>query len=294
MCKKKLFFLLLLFFLLVRNVSGADAIIGGETVYVVKKGDTLERIGAKFGVNWKNVARKNNIDLKKFLRIGQKLKINNRKIVPLVLKEGIVINIPDRMLYFFKKGKPEMVFPVGLGMPSWNGMTRWRTPVGKFKVTQKAKNPTWYVPESIQQKMKMQGDEVKIAVPPGKENPLGRYAVKTTFHGILIHETIYPASVYQFRSHGCIRVLPEHMENFFERIKINAQGEIIYRPVKVAVSEKGRVFLEAHKDVYERIGDLRTEAKKMIKEKKLLHKVNWQKVEKVVNEKSGVAEDVSL
>ena len=34
--------------------SSADLIIGGETEYVVKKGDTLELIGAKLGLTGKD------------------------------------------------------------------------------------------------------------------------------------------------------------------------------------------------------------------------------------------------
>jgi len=269
-------------------------IIGGETVYAVEKGDTFELISAKLGVNWKNIAKRNTLDSKKILRVGQKLKINTRKIVPKVIHDGIVVNIPERMLYLFKKGKLKSAFPVGLGMPSWRGITRWRTPVGKFRVIKKLKNPTWYVPESIQRKMKMRGETVKTVIQPGPQNPLGRYAIKISIRGILIHETIWPSTIYQYKSHGCIRVLPNHMEKFFEEVKTNTIGELIYSPVKVAVSEKGRVFLEVHRDSYGKVKDLRTEARRVIQERGVAHRVNWQKVDAVLKGKSGIAEDVTL
>lgn len=279
---------------IIPHLSEAHMIVGGETVYVVEKGDAFELIGAKLGVNWKNIAKRNNLDSKKILRVGQKLKVNTRKIVPKVMHDGIVINIPDRMLYLFEKGKLKNVFPVGLGMPSWRGVTRWRTPVGKFRVIKKLTNPTWYVPESIQRKMKMRGESVKTVIQPGPQNPLGRYAIKISIRGILIHETIWPSTVYQYKSHGCIRVLPKHMEKFFEEVKINTTGELIYRPVKVAVSEKGRVFLEVHRDSYGKVKDLRIEARRVIQEWGVAHRVNWQKVDAVLKGKSGIAEDVTL
>jgi len=43
-----------------------------------------------------------------------------------------------------------MFFPVGLGMPQWKGMTRWRTPAETFTIAGKERNLVWYVPESIQ------------------------------------------------------------------------------------------------------------------------------------------------
>jgi L,D-transpeptidase ErfK/SrfK len=263
-------------------------IIGGETVYHVKKGDTLELIGAKLGLNWRNLVQENRIDLKKHLRIGQEIIANNRKIVPKIIDNGIIINISDRMLYFFREGKLITFFPVGLGKPAW------QTPTGKFKVVGKEKDPTWYVPDSIQREMEMKGEQVKEVVPPGPYNPLGRYAVKLSIPGILIHETIWPTSVYQFRSHGCIRVLPENMGNFYKELEINTWGEIIYKPVKVAVMENGRIFLEVQRDIYRMMKDLGTEARRMIENAGVAENVDWQKVENVLKEKSGIAEDITL
>ncbi len=286
-------FFVLVITILIPSASAADMIIGGETVYVVEKGDSIELIGSKLGVNRKNIIRDNNIDIKKPLKIGQELRVTTRKIVPQIVDNGIIINIPDRMLYFFKKGRLERAFPVGLGMPSWRGMTRWRTPVGRFTVINKQKNPTWYVPESMQRKMEMEGKPVMTIVPPGPDNPLGRYTIKTSIPGIVIHETIWPTSVYQFRSHGCIRVLPENMEKFFEEGEINTPGELIYKPVKVAISD-GRVFLEVHRDIYGKVKDLRNEAKNLIEKLGVVDKVDWNKVDTIVKEKSGIAEALTL
>lgn len=287
---KGLWILFLLF--LIPSISGANIIIGGETLYSIKKGDTLERVGAKFGVEWKYIARENSIDINKPLKIGMELRINNKKIVPRIISDGIIINIPDRMLYFFKGNRLEKTFPVGLGMSSWRGITRWRTPEEKFQVIDKRKNPTWHVPESMQWKMTMEGKPVKTIVPPGPDNPLGRYAIDTSIPGIIIHETIWPNTVYQFRSHGCIRVLPEHIEDFFKEVEINTSGEIIYSPVKVAVLD-GRVFLEVHRDIYGKFKDMKSEVVNLIEKQVVSNKVDWEKVNKVVSEKSGIAKDVT-
>lgn len=135
------FFLALLLLTAYPAISAADMIIGGEVVYRVVKGDNLELISAKLGVEKKNIIKDNNLDEKEILRIGQKVRVNTRKIVPKIIDNGIIINIPDRMLYFFKNGILESAFPIGAGMPSWHGMTLWRTPTGKFKVINKLKNP---------------------------------------------------------------------------------------------------------------------------------------------------------
>lgn len=286
--------LILLFLILLPSVSIADMIIGGEVVYRIVKGDSIDLISAKLGVNKKGITKENNLDAKKPLQIGQELRINTKKIVPKMLDNGIIVNIPDRMLYFFKDGNLDMAFPVGLGMPSWRGMTRWRTPTGEFNIIRKRKNPTWHVPESMQWKMMMEGKPVKTVVPPGPDNPLGRYAVTTSLPGIIIHETIWPATVYQFRSHGCIRVISENMEIFFDRVEINTRGQIIYMPVKIAISDEGKIFLEAHRDIYGKFKDLNIEAQRLIEQRGISEKVDWQRVKEVIKEKSGIAEDVTL
>ncbi len=291
--KIKIIFVIFLIVIL-PSFSAADIIIGGEAIYHVVKGDSIELISAKLGVDKKNIIRDNNIDIKKILSIGQELKINTRKIVPKTIDNGIIINIPDRMLYYFKNSSLESAFPVGLGMPSWREISRWRTPIGEFKVIRKRKNPTWHVPESMQWKMMMEGKPVKTIVPPGPDNPLGRFAVDTSIPRVVIHETIWPTTVYQFRSHGCIRVMPENMEVFFEKVEINTYGEIIYNPVKVVVTDEGRVFLEVHRDIYRKIKDIKAETKKLIEQKGISDKVDWQKIEVVLKEKSGIAEDITL
>ncbi len=274
--------------------SYASMVIGNDMVYTVIKGDTLELIGARTGVYWWKIAKDNNVETKKRLQPGQELKINTRKIVPTLVENGIIINVPDRTLYSFKNNQLVRYFPVGMGQLTSKTSTSWKTPIGKFKVIAKEKDPTWHVPPSIQEEMALEGKEVITSVPPGPDNPLGRYAVKTSLPGIMIHATIKPASVNQYRSHGCIRVLPENMEKFFEEVEPNAQGELLYMPVKAAVTDKGRVFLEVHRDFYSRIRNMKEEAKSQLEKTGVANKVDWQKVEKVLKERSGIPEDVTL
>jgi L,D-transpeptidase ErfK/SrfK len=270
----------------------ANMMIGGETHYVVKKGDSLELIGALFGVHWKNIARDNGLEMNKLPEEDTRLTINTRKIVPKVVDNGIIVNLPDRTLYYFKDRRLTAI-PIGVGKVVRDISENWQTSTGSFRIIRKRENPTWYVPESIQMEAALKGKPVEESVPPGPENPLGRYALVTSIPGILIHETIYPKSVYRYRSHGCIRVLPEDMEKLFPSVDVGTRGEIIYEPVKVAVADNGRVFLEVRSDVYKRLGSLRDHTRKLIEENGLSESVDWKRVERVVRRESGIAEDVS-
>jgi L,D-transpeptidase ErfK/SrfK len=214
--------------------------------------------------------------------------VNTLRIVPGSITDGIIINIPEGMLYFFKNGELTAL-PVGTGKSD----RKWQTPLGRFTITAKAKNPTWHVPRSIQEEMEMNGQPVETLVEPGPDNPLGKYAFKTSMGDILIHATIWPTTVHQWRSHGCIRMLPEHIEKLFPMVAVGTKGEIIYEPVKLAQTSEGRVFLEVHRDIYRKMPSLPGEVKKNIEKRSLTDKVDWNKISVIVNEKSGIAEDIT-
>lgn len=287
--RKQLYLTLAFFLVILPCISSATMFTGGKTTVTTKKGDSLYIISSRYGVDWRIIAKENNFDPNKVCCVGQEFVINNLRIVPKVIDNGIIVNIPDRMLYFFQHGALVTAFPVGLGLPQ----EEWQTPAGPFSIIRKTTNPTWYVPKSIQKEMEKKGQEVKTMVPPGKDNPLGRYAIHTTIDGVLIHETIWPTTIYQWRSHGCIRVSPEVIGGFFDQVEIGMTGEIIYRPVNVAVRED-RVFLQVARDIYKKIPSLDTEVRAKIEEQGLSGKVDWAKVQNVINKKTGIAEDVTL
>ena len=272
----------------------SSQLVGRIGSYTVTRGDTLRLIAAKLGVSRTQLAAMNGLSVKDKLRPGQQLRYNNRRIIPAHhIRDGLVINIPDRTLYLFEKGGLAFSTAVALGTPTKTEQFVWQTPIGKFKIVNKAKDPTWTVPPSIQEEMRLEGKEVITSIPPGKDNPLGKYAMKTSLPGILIHSTTKPWSIYSYASHGCIRVYPERMEELFKLVKVNTNGEIIYHPVKLTVTDEGKVLLEAHGDIYNRTKGLEAEAKRLIKAQKLDDRIDWAKVKRVLSRKSGVAEEIT-
>lgn len=271
------------------------SLVGGIGSYTVGKGETLKGIGAKLGVEWRQIARMNRLktDGTARLQAGQRLKINTRRIVPKRMDDGVVINIPDRTIYLFRQGKVARTVPVSVGKPGTRKKP-WQTPVGSFNIVSKEKYPTWRVPVSIQKELKEQGKEVSAQVPPGKKNPLGKYLIRTSIPSILIHSTNAPGSIYQFSSHGCIRVHPELMEGLFREVRVSSKGEIVYEPVKLARDDQGRIYLEVHRDVYGKLPDLEHEARRMIEEHRWTGRVDWKKVSSVVRGCAGTPEEITL
>lgn len=264
----------------------ALAVTGGIFDYNVQAGDSLIKIGARFGVASEVLARDNGLKTNVRLVPGQGIVVDNRHIVPAVLENGLLVNLPQRMLYFFRDTQLVAAYPVGLGKPTW------QTPTGEFSVINKSDNKTWIVPRSIQEEMRRAGKEVKTRVLPGPDNPLGKYWMGLSLDSIGIHGTIAPASVYHFQSHGCIRLHPEDIEVLFEQVALGATGRIIYDPL-LLTEVAGRIFLEVQRDSYNR-GDVSMAAlEQLAREKSLTERIDWVHAEKVLKLKEGIARDIT-
>lgn len=277
----------LLFLPLAMAEQAASVITGGVFEYIVQPSDNLTKISARFGVSAGVLVRDNRLNYHGKLMMGQKLMIDNRHIVPESREDGLLINLPQRMLYYFRDWELVASFPVGLGKPSW------QTPTGDFTLIDKVVNKTWYVPKSIQEEMRSEGKIVKTEVPPGPNNPLGKYWLGLSLKSIGIHGTIAPASIYHFQSHGCIRLHPDDIEALFAELERGATGSIIYNPLLLKESE-GRIFIEAHQDVYHKVDDTLITLEQMAIDKMLIAQIDWSIVRQALELRDGVARDVTL
>jgi L,D-transpeptidase ErfK/SrfK len=212
--------------------------------YQVRQGDTVLAIAGRYGADWRVVAQVNGLRNPDRLYPGRRLLIETRRIVPAVRESGVVINLPEAMLYCFERGRLIFHAGVGLGKPG-----RWQTPTGAFRIVSKERHPVWEVPRSIQQEMEAEGRSVLTRVPPGPENPLGEFWLGLSIPGYGIHGTIAPSSIGQYQSHGCIRLHPDDIRALVSLVAVGMPGELMYEPVKIAVYA-GRVYIEVHPDVY--------------------------------------------
>jgi L,D-transpeptidase ErfK/SrfK len=262
------------------------SVMGGDTEYVIQRGDSLTAIGARFGVAATLLAQQNAIPYEAIIYPGQRLYIHNPHIVPATLDDGILINLPQRMLFHFSQGKLRAAYPVGLGKPSWP------TPQGEFRIVSQVKNKTWLVPKSIQEEMRREGKVVLQEVPPGPDNPLGEHWLGLSIWGYGIHGTIAPASIYQFRSHGCIRLHPDDIAELFEQVGVGTVGRLIYQPVLLALVEDGRILLEVHRDIYRKGIDPAQTVRDMVEANGLTQDVDWPTVDAVIAAQDGLAREV--
>jgi hypothetical protein len=114
----------------------------------------------------------------------------------------------------------------------YNGMRYWKlfgvatgtstypTPLGRFRVVVKWRNPWWYPPDSPWAKD-------KEPVPPGPGNPLGTRWMGISSPGVGIHGTPDPGSIGYSVSHGCIRMRISDAEWLFEHIDVGTTVFIV-------------------------------------------------------------------
>jgi len=167
---------------------------------------------------------------------------------------GVVVNIPQRRLYYFPRHKANeaatvVTFPIGIARPGWP------TPLGSTRIIAKYKDPAWIVPKDIQAEHHRQGEaNFPDYFPPGPNNPMGMLALETGFSQIFIHGTNRPWGVGMEVSHGCVHLYPENAAYLFPRVPKGTPVRIINQPVLVGY-RKHQLYLSVSAPVGEYPGD---------------------------------------
>ena len=126
----------------------------------------------------------------------------------------IVIRRGLNRLDFYKGTKLKRTFGVA------TGQSRYPTPLGRYELIVKWKNPWWYPPAS---------DWAKDAepIPPGPGNPLGTRWMGISAPAVGIHGTPDPASIGYSVSHGCIRMRIPEVEWLFNQVEVGTPVYIL-------------------------------------------------------------------
>jgi len=225
-------------------VDPTERVIGYNFVVFSHDEDTLLDIARRFDIGYREIVNANPTIDPWLPGANQRVLVPNQFILPDTAQQGIVINLAEMRLYYYpkpKKGQHQQVIthPIGIGREGW------ATPLGKTRIIQKKKDPTWTPPASILAEHLAKGDPLPKVVPAGPDNPLGAYAMRLAMPGYLLHGTNRPFGVGMRVSHGCIRLFPEDIEHLFGIVAVNTEVEIVYQPYKAAMHQ-GQLYLEAH------------------------------------------------
>lgn len=265
------------------EMSDVRTVIGVPVVHVVRPKETFLDIARDYGLGYNELEDLYPDQDPWVPPVGLEMVIPSQWVIPDYMENGIVLNIAElRLYYFMSKAKLVRSFPIGIGD------SEWQSPVsGIFPIKGKRVNPTWYIPKSLQAKY-----GVRI-MPPGPDNPLGDYwmGLGDTSYGI--HGTNFPWAVGRLVTHGCIRLYPEDIDRLFKLVPAGTLVKIIYEPVKLGLLG-GQVYVEVHKDIYNRIDDFDLYAFNRLKESGLTEKIDLKKFSDAVNRKDGLPVEVNL
>jgi lipoprotein-anchoring transpeptidase ErfK/SrfK len=163
-----------------------------SVTYVVQYGDTLDRIARQYGITPGLIRVANNLP-SDVIRPNQNLKIMKEK-------WSLVADKTTNILQLKAGDRVVKTYPIGTGKGN-------STPVGRFTIVNRLKNPTWYYQGTV--------------APPGSpDNPLGTRWMGFDIESYGLHGTTDPDSIGQSKSLGCIRMLNPDVEELFEIIPV--------------------------------------------------------------------------
>ena len=186
----------------------------------------------------------------------------------------ILINIPSHTLELFENNAAIKTYTIGVGKPYFP------TPVGKFKVISKIKNPVWENP------YKPAG---AVRIKSGKNNPLstrwiGFYRDSNGEYGI--HGTNIESSIGKYSSHGCIRMKQKEAEELFSKINEGCEVKITYNPYKISI-DKNNIRVFKYNNVYKLKIDPAQMIKSQLKSLNKKHVINQAALKQAIKMKPG-------
>lgn len=210
--------------------AGSD-LVGSVRSIAVKRGDTLLDIARRFGLGYGEITSANPGIDPWVPEAGTPVVLPTQFVLPPGPRRGIVLNLPQLRLYYFplpQRGAPAqvMTYPVGIGTDYAT------TPLGETRVVRKAANPVWRPSGDIREEHAADGHWLAAEVPPGPDNPLGKFALYLGLKGgYLIHGTNKPWGVGMRVSHGCIRLYPESIASLYPQVPVGTTVRVISEPL---------------------------------------------------------------
>ncbi len=216
-------------------------------LHYAKRGEALLDVAMQYGLGFVELRAANPEVDPWLMKEGTPIILPTQHLLPERAEWGILVNRGDLRLYYFpKKGGPVRSWPIS------TGREEYETPLGLQHVTELTRNPTW-IPTAAHRK---DDPTVPRRVPPGPENPLGKFRVRVGWNGYAIHGTNKPEGIGRRVSRGCIRMYPEHIEELFELAKVGMPVAISHQPVKFGwIGNELYVQIHPNKEEVDRLED---------------------------------------
>ncbi|MEA3639028.1 MAG: L,D-transpeptidase family protein [Lamprobacter sp.] len=267
-----------------RLIEPSDSVIG-TPFYVKAKGEhTMLDIGRHHGLGVDEM-KQANPDVDMWIPgDGTAVLVPDRHILPDSPRKGIVLNLAERRMYYYRSATEIETFSIGIGRDGWE------TPVGSYSIIEKTENPSWTPPASIRAEYAKNGKILPAVVPPGPDNPLGSHRLRLSNPSYLIHGTNKPWGVGMPVSSGCTRMFPEDIEYLFGQVEVGTPVTIVDQPYKVGWLGD-QLFLEVSRAE----GTAPSSAKEIIPASIANAEgvvIDWEAVSRVLRENTGLPQIV--
>jgi L,D-transpeptidase ErfK/SrfK len=278
-----------------RAAAGAstDTVIGSARRYRIRRGDTLLDVARWYDLGYNEIVDANPGVDPMIPPVGADVLVPTEWVLPCCARDGIVVNIPEMRLFYFRPDPDDpgrtvvQTYPVGLGRDDR------RTPRGRFRVVTKTVDPAWHVPESIRREhIRERGDPRRVIPGGDPDNPLGKYRLQLSRRLYGIHGTDTPWGVGMQVTHGCVRLYPEDIERLYPLVPVGTPVEFTYQPVKVG-TRGGTVYVEVHRDIYRYAGSLASATRAALARQSVVERVDPHLVAGAIAGAAGVPVPVS-
>lgn len=268
---------------------GARIAMGEMETYTIEEEDTFLDIARHFGLGYVELRAANPGIDPWAPSPGEVVLIPNHNLLPRARQEGIVVNLGEMRMYYFKDpGKEPLTYALGIGR---EGLA---TPLGNTTVIRKANGPSWHPTE----RMRKEKPYLPLSIPPGPANPLGTHALYLGWPTFLIHGSNKPWGIGRRVSSGCMRMYPEDIVKLFGITPVGVKVTIVDQPILVGWLDDG-LYLEANPSKTQsnqiemegthEIKPLTDELRKVITDAAgvAASRIDWSTAERVVNERRG-------
>jgi lipoprotein-anchoring transpeptidase ErfK/SrfK len=189
-------------------------------IYTVKPGDTLYYIAVNNNTDVQSLVKINGFENSDNIKVGERILIGKVRFAP--SPDTIIISEGNSRLYFFHNRKLIGSF---FSSPGVKG----KTPLGKFQIIRKIKNPTLYW-------------EGEVIPPLSPINGLGTRFLQLSDPQYGIHGTTKPWEIGRRVSHGCIRMMNSDVEKIFNLVQVGTNVYIVKNLPSLSKVVLDRIF----------------------------------------------------
>jgi len=177
----------------------SPALTPKSVIYVIKPGDTLDKISREFKTTPELIKKSNNLS-SDIIHSGRKIKI-------WPLPFSILVDKSQNILILKTDEEIIKTYTVATGKDN-------STPAGNFKITSKLVNPTWFKTGAV--------------IPPGSpENVLGTRWMGIDKPSYGIHGTTEPQTLGSQVTQGCVRMSNPDAEELYTIVPIGTEVVIV-------------------------------------------------------------------